>query len=254
MPTDNGPGGPRSLSSLRTLIRQEADLVNSQFVTDAELNTYINQSRYRLYDKLIISFGDDYFVSTATITTDGVNTSFALPDGTLYSAAPVFYKGGLVEVVSGSGVQPNQPVTLRRYNLRDKNRFNMPMVTVGSPFWPRYRFLDGNIVFDRLPVSGLGVKLWYAPKLSPLVSDSDVADDWSGWLELVVVDCCIKCRLKEESDISGFAARKAELVAEIDEAKGNRDLGEPNTVAETESIGPFGAPGPFNGNYGGGWF
>lgn len=252
---DNGPGGSRSLASLRTMIRQECDIENDPNIQDSELNTWINQSRYRLYDILIQHFGDDYYTAQAQITTDGVNTSFSLPEGTLYSGAPVFYKGQLVEAIAGYGATSAAPITLAQYNLREKNQYQRPFSSVASPrTFPRYRIMGsnpGNIVFNFLPVGGLVINLWYAPKLAPLLNDADVADDFSGYLEMVIVDCCLKALGKQERDASLFAARKNELIAQIDSASTNRNLAEPNTVVTTEDgYGPFGGMG---GGFGGTW-
>lgn len=254
---DDGPGGSRSLASLRDMVREESDTEGDPHVGDAELSRYVNQSRYRLYDKLIQCFGDDYFTAQAQLTTDGTNTQYSLPDGTLYGAAPPFYKGQLVEAIGGGNIPPNSPVTLLPFNLREKNRFQRPLSTLAAPsFFPRYRIMGsnpGSIDFTPLPSAGLVVNLWYAPKLTPLVADGDVADDFSGWLELVVVDAAIKVLGKQERDASLLVARKREMVAEIEAAAANRNLGDPNTVTMTEGESyPFGG---YGGNgYGGGGF
>lgn len=51
-----------TLAELRTEVRRRSDMENSQFVKDAELTTYINQSYVELYDLLIARF-EDYFVT-----------------------------------------------------------------------------------------------------------------------------------------------------------------------------------------------
>jgi hypothetical protein len=250
---DDGPGGSRALSSLRDMVREESDTENDQHVTDPEIDRYINQSRYRLYDKLIQSFGDDYFTAQAQITTDGQSAQFNLPDGILYGGALPFYKGELVEAIAGGNIPANSPVTLLPFNLREKNRFQRPLSMLAAPgMFPRYRIMGsnpGNIIFTPRPSAGLVVNLWYAPKLPPLVVDTDVADDFSGWLELVVVDAAIKVVGKQERDAGLLVARKRELVAEIEAAAANRNLADPNTVVMTE--GDSYHAGGFSG--GGSW-
>lgn len=253
---DNGPGGPRSLASLRDMVREETDTENDEHVSDPELNRYINNSRYRLYDKLIMSFGDDYFTAQAQFTTDGINSQFRLPDGVLYGGALPYYKGELVEAISGGNIPSNSPVTLLPFNLREKNRFQRPLSMLAAPsMFPRYRIMGsnpGNIIFTPLPSAGLVVNLWYAPKLPPLVADGDVADDFSGWLELVVVDAAIKVLGKQERDATLMVARKRGLIEEIEAAAANRNLADPNTVVMTEGDNyPFGGGG--FGFSGGGW-
>lgn len=255
MPLSSGdPGGLLTLTALRTLVRQESDTENDNHISDTELTSYINSSRYRLYDLLIRCFGDDYYTATAQLTTDGTNAQFALPDGTLYTSAQAFYKGALVEAVSGGNIAPNSPVTLQPMGgLREKNKYQRPLSMLAAPnMFPRYRIIGapqatnptvtGYILFAPLPASGLVVQLWYAPKLKPLVASGDVADDFSGYLEYAVIDAAIKVKDKQERDCSVMMARLAKIEQDIQNAAVNRNMGEPNTVLMTEGEGfaPFG--------------
>lgn len=248
-------GGPSTLLDLRTRARQESDTENDPHISDSELTTYINASRWELYDILITRFGDDYFSANATITTDGVNQLFPLPDGLLYLGAPAYYKGLLVEVqaLASAGSNPAQPtwVTLLPFMLREKNKFNLANGSLNVGYlYPRYRLNGSDLMFTPLPQQGLTIQLWYAPRLLPLVNDQDVADDWSGWLEYVVVDAAIKCLRKQERDATDMKEAKAALKARIEFTAANRNLGEPNTVVETgPSDGVFGWGGQ-GGPYG----
>lgn len=247
-------GGRQALSDLRTMVRSETDTENDPNITDAELTSFINMSRLGMYNYLIKSFGDDYYTASAQLTTDGVLQAFPLPDGTLYSAAPAFYKGALVEAISGGSITANFPVTLQPFNFREKNRYQQSMSVSALPsLLPRYRIMGatgatnpttvGTIFFNILPASGLVVRLWYAPKLTPLSDAADIADDFGGYLEHVVVDASIKVAQKQERAelLQTLGARKAELKQEIIEAVANRNIGDPNTVVETDGdSGPFG--------------
>lgn len=264
-----GQGGAMTLLALRNLIRQESDIENDPHIGEAELTVWVNQSRLALYDKLIQSFGDDYFTASAIFATDGQSFQFSLPDGTLYGGAPPFYKGELLEVISGGVAQPNAPITLLPFNFREKNRYIRPFSMLAVPqLFPRYRIMGanpnqplnpsapwtGSIFFTPLPSAGMQCRLWYAPKLAPLVGDNDVADDFSGWLELVVIDCAIKALGKQERDASLLVARKTERLADLSAAVSNRNIGDPNSVIKTsdESFGGrMGWPGA--GAWGGGW-
>jgi len=247
-------GGISTLSSLRTAIRQQSDTENDPHIQDSELNAWINASYLELYGLLVTAYGEDYFSAQASITTDGVNQNFPLPDGNLYNGAPRFFKGMLAEIIQGPSVTPYAPVTLRPFNLHEKNRYNLPgyAFSVGPFLYPRYRLNGSTIMFTPVPQGGLVVRLWYAPALSPLVYDTDVANDLNGWLELVIVDGCIKAMGKQERDAGLFVARKNALIQRIREEAANRNLADPNTVTETDPVTPFGSPaGPWGG--GGYW-
>ena len=62
-----------TLAELREASRQRADQENSQFISDSELNSYINQSYFELYDILVQSYGDDYYVANPVLS-DVINS------------------------------------------------------------------------------------------------------------------------------------------------------------------------------------
>jgi hypothetical protein len=256
-------GGRLTLTELILLVRQESDTENDPHVTDPELTNYFNLAYLDLYNKLIESYGDDYYTARAQLTTDGVNQSFALPDGTLYSSAPAFFKGVLVEAISGGNIAPNSPVTLHPFNLREKNRYMRPMSILAVPnMLPRYRIMGavsatnpttrGTILFTPLPASGLVVQLWYAPMLTPLSAGSDIADSFSGEIEYAIIDAARRVAQKQERAelFQGLTIRYSELDKKIEKALANRNLGDPNTVVETDGEGgPFGSFGSGPGSW-----
>ncbi len=99
--------GQTNLSGIRTTVRQRTDKVNSQFVTDVELNGFINSSIQELYDLLIGAYGEDYFsqIPPYLITTDGVNDKYNLPDGSSAYTLPL-PAGGAVPVSTINGTFP----------------------------------------------------------------------------------------------------------------------------------------------------
>jgi len=56
----------RTLAQLREEVRQRADMVNSAFVTNAEVDRCINQSWAQLYDRLLAT-GEDYYIKYVDI-------------------------------------------------------------------------------------------------------------------------------------------------------------------------------------------
>ena len=53
-----------ALNDLRLKARQRSDQVNSQFVTDSELDGYVNNSYSELYDIIVSRYDDDYFLTS----------------------------------------------------------------------------------------------------------------------------------------------------------------------------------------------
>lgn len=70
----------RTLAELEEAVRREADMVNSQFVTSAEVRAYINQSWAELYDRIVL-FDQEYLLRYVDITSTGAGEYDLLQDG-----------------------------------------------------------------------------------------------------------------------------------------------------------------------------
>ncbi len=168
-----------SLGDLVDQVRNESDQVNSTFVTDLEIVTYISNSYKELYDMLIGAYGEDYYVAKrATFLTQQNFDLYPLPNGVLtfldennnpFVAAP-FYK------LLGTDYQLNQNnpqgyITLKTFPFSERNRFAVPNF---ASFWGfsnlRYRLNGDNIWFTPIPQSGQPIRLWYIPRPVNLVS------------------------------------------------------------------------------------
>lgn len=90
------PPSEMSLGELRLQAQETADRVNSQFVTNPEWNAFIRLAMYELYDLLIGSYEDYYATQQVTITTNGSQQYYPLPDGVtnypggIYTSAAVY--------------------------------------------------------------------------------------------------------------------------------------------------------------------
>lgn len=245
--------GQMSLYEIRLRAQQRADMVNNNFVTTPEWNSYINQSYYELYDLLITTYEDYYVAPRLTITTDG-NQTFALPNGQNYSGAPALYK--MFGVDLGLDGSNNAFATLKKFDFIQRNRYVFPQITTTllGVFNLQYRVVGGNIMFIPTPSAGQQIGLWYFPRLTMMLRDSDVMDGISGWTEYVIVDAAMKALQKEESDISALMAEKMALKQRIEGSATNRDAGQPDTISDTrtngERWGTFGGS-EFDGPWGG---
>jgi hypothetical protein len=253
--------GEMSLAQIRLMARQRADRVNSNFVTDSECNLYINQAMFELRD-LITTVYEDYFVAPPIqFGVDGVNFQFPLPDGATTFAsginpatsfvAPPFYKLMGVDLALQSAT--NAYVTINKFNFIDRNRFVFPNTasTIYGVFNLQYRVLGNNIEFIPTPTAGQQIRLWYIPRMTELLQDTDTTDQGiSGWIEYVIVRTAIYILAKEESDISNLEQQILFLKARIEDTAANRDQGQPDRVSDTRSGngGGFGT-----GGFGSGW-
>lgn len=213
-----------TLQYLITTSRQRADMVNSQFVTDAELTGYINASYAELYDLLVQKYGDDYFVANVySFLTDGTSDSYNLPDD--------FYK--LLGVDLNLSNTPDSFITLQKFMFKDRNRYAVPNF---QSFYGvtnlRYRVRGTKLWFTPIPAGGQTIRMWYVPKITYLVLPTDVMDGVSGWEEYIVIDAAIKMLEKEESDPSVFLLQKQAMIQRIEAAAENRDAGSPQVVID----------------------
>ena len=250
--------GQMTLGQLRTAAQQRADMTNSQFVTTLEWNSYINQSAFELYD-LLTTVYEDYNVQAYTFSTVGGQAQYALPNGSTVTDAisgqvvPAFYK--LMGVDLGLASTTNAWVTIQNFDFIQRNRYVYPQLssTYAGVFNLRYRLVGNKLMFIPAPSGGQYVRIWYVPRLTMLLQDSDILDGVSGWTEYVIVDAAIKAMQKEESDVTVLAAQKMALIDRINGSAQNRDVGQPNTISDirTRSERWGGGFAGGDGNYGG---
>lgn len=248
--------GNLSLGELRLRSQQRADRVNSPFVTLPEWNFFIRQSAYELYDLLITVYEDYYVAPRLFFTTDGSSESYALPNGQNLDGAPAFYKGYGLDL--GLDNSANAFVTLKKFDFISRNQYVFPQITSSllGIYNLRYRFVGSNIMFSPIPSAGQQIGLWYFPRLSRLLKDTDVIDGISGWTQYVIVRAAKYALDKEESDTTKLDAELLFLKQRIEESAMNRDAGSPDTISNTRTTGARWGMDGDGGSYGfndGGW-
>ncbi len=161
-------GGQMTLDALVLAARQRASMETSQFVSDAEVQSYVNQSAYELYDLLVAAYADDYFLAPPfTFVTDGVNDTFPLPAD--------FFKlvGADVSISNGT---PGTWVTLRPFEMAERNLYALPGVTpflgIGAM---RYRLRALSIWFLPLPAAGQTMRLLYVPRMVEMADSATLS-------------------------------------------------------------------------------
>lgn len=253
-------GGEMSLGELQTRCRQRADRLNSQFVTNSEVISYINQSQYELYDLLIDVYEDYFKAPNAIFYSVGNQQIYPMPNGVLtfktdagvdFVPAPIYKLLGLD---LGLNQNNNGWVTVDKYNFIDRNRFFYPNTasTIYGVFNSQYRWLGNNLEIIPSPSANQPLRILYIPRLPQLLQNQDITTtSISGWLEYVITDVAIKILQKEESDVSVLMAQKQELKTRIESSANNRDAGRPDTISDVRGNGWWNRNGGFNGPSGG---
>jgi hypothetical protein len=218
-----------TLSEFRTRVRQRANMEGTQFVTDSEVDGYVNASAAELYDVLVSRF-EDYYLQSTTATVASGSDSMPLPAD--------FYKLRGVDVDIGG-----RYASLRSFNFTDRNEYDSDLqIFRRLAIRVRYRLQASGIKLAPSEQAPGSYRLWYIPRLETLVDDADTFDGINGWEEYVVVDAAIKCLQKEESSTTDLERQKAALLKRIEAMAANRDAGEPERLV-----------GPRNGRTDWGW-
>jgi hypothetical protein len=257
--------GETSLAAIRLAAKQRADRVNSNFVSDPEWNTYINTSMYELYDLLITVYEDYYLATPVQFPTNGNQFLYPLPDGTTIFtnfltqqpfAAPALYKlQGVDLALQNTAPSANAFVTVNKFNFIDRNRFVYPNTasTIYGVFNLQYRMMGSNIEFIPTPSANQNIRLWYIPRLTNLLKDTDTTTTGiSGWTEYIVVKAAYYALTKEESDTSSLVMQLQALTDRIISSASNRDAGQPDKISDTRVNNGWNGNGSgWNGSYGG---
>ena len=215
-----------TLSEIRQRCRERADMESSQFVTDDELNFYINKSVAELHDILVQSYGEDYYVKNVTFQTVSQQEAYSLSS---IITDDDFYKLRALD----AKLNGDDWFTLQKFNFNERNRFqHFGVWDILGITNVRYRIVGNELRFVPLPDSAVDVRVWYIPRAVTLSDDSDTYDDFNGWIEYVIIDCGIKMLNKEESDVSVLLAEKQLLKRRIEEAANNRDVDQPESVED----------------------
>lgn len=259
------PTAEMTLGQIRLAAQQRSDRVNSQFVTMPEWNTFINQAMYELYDLLITVYEDLYVATPVQFVADGSTFLYPLPNGsnTFQSGIspsttftpPALYK--LLGVDLALQTANNAYVTVNKFNFIDRNRFVYPNTasTIYGVFNLRYRLMGNNIEFIPTPSGNQSIRLWYIPRLTALLQDTDITTlGISGWLQYVIVRAAKYALDKEESDTQKLDEELLFLKSRIEESAANRDAGQPDRISDTRAGNGWGTYGPgsgYNGSSGG---
>jgi len=202
-----------TLAQIRSRVRQLADIEDSTFISDSEVNSYISESYAELYD-LLLSSGLSYFESSDSITGTGSAT---------YSLPADYY--GTVRIDRDAG---DYLVPLRPIGPNEVPNFS----EASNQFAVAYRVVGSNVTLYPPPSSGT-YKHLYIPAPDDLDVDTETVDGVSGWEQYVIYDAAIKCMEKEESAPAHLSARLDRIKMRIEEAAQNRMWGDTTTIAET---------------------
>jgi hypothetical protein len=219
----------RTLIQMRTSAREHADQVNSGFVSDTELTSYINYGCKKLYDMLIEAFGENYYVTDPLdFQTVANQQDYALP-------ADFYQLVGLDLKIS-----TNEYLTLKPFDWVKRNFYNSSRIfALNGDENYKYLLVGNNIRFVPIPTAVKTMTLHYIPAFTNLSADIDTFDGINGWEEFVIIDAAIKMKQKEESDAQVLMMMKAEIEERITKLKNKRDQAFSKKVSDVRRVNNY---------------
>ena len=193
-----------------------ADMEDSGFVSDSELNDYINSSYAELYD-LLVSSNSEYFLSSATSTVASGSSTITLPSD--------FYKLRAVDFQSNG-----RWYDIEQFSIPERNQYSSTYINLGEV---RYRLQGSTLKLIPNDNAGGQYQIWYTPLPTTLSADSDEVEEGNGWSGLVVVDAAIRCLMKEESSTTELMKIKSDLVKRVVDMAAKRDSGKPKKIIDS---------------------
>lgn len=181
-----------SRSTLRERVRQRADVVSDNHVSDAEINDLLNEGITEHWDLLVTAAPPDYYAASTTVSVVSGTSVYALPSD--------FYKLRAVQVLEG-----------------------------GEEYRPVGPIQDADIQRYRSPSTSATVRVRYIPAAYTLTSDGSVFDGVNGWEELVVLHAAIDILQKRGQDPSFLMAKRDRFVQRM-QMVSHRDAGEPPRI------------------------
>lgn len=205
-------GRSRQLSDLRADAAFLADLptpTTSTHITTQNLTDLINAGIAELFNLIIEACGEEVYLKTTAITTDGINYSYALPAD--------YYKLRRVEYVTAT----NDTVPLHRFGPEER-----PFLLSTSPGWDgepfRYNTAgktqlgDGaGTLIELLPLPAIGKTINIAYIFCParLVADADKLDGFAGFEDYAAVYAAHRCAVRAEKfELAGTLAAERERI------------------------------------------
>lgn len=208
-----------TLLQIRNFALARADMQNSNFRDNTQLNFLINQSINELYD-ILISKMEDYYVNQMSFTITAPADSHVL--------------GSQVYKIRGVDYNYNGYwSTMHSFMLEDRNRYQYSHSRAVGNYNSRYRWMGDAIQIIPSETAAGDYRIWYIPRLEELFSDADILNSKiEFWLDYIVIDVAIKLLQQEESDVSVLMAQKAAMVQRVESMASNRDAGEPQRVTD----------------------
>lgn len=249
-----------TLLQLRDLAKDLSDMENSDFLSDAEWNLYINFGLQELYDLLAESHDQEFLLKTYSFATAAPTNTYTLPadfhvlkgvdfSTCCFPSQTVDGDPGEQDTYDVQTQEIDDVYTLRPYTFEERHAYtNTNYYPVRSSLRPtmRYRVFTESVIddvngspttayFHRIrfnPVQSGFVQVWYLPNVPYLSSDTDFTPSFYGFEEYPAIYAAIQALAKEESDTTPLQAKLEMLKGRIRIMAAARDIGYPGKITD----------------------
>lgn len=161
-----------NLLQLRAASRQRADEEADGFITNGELNNYINQGSRYIYTQMVQRF-EDYFIIPGEVSNGGVFNTVA--DQQLYAMPSQLHKLVKVEMRSSTSNNERDYYRIRRVNIANYDASaRSPALLSGNGFSFGYYIAGSKIGLRPIPSAQTQtIRIWYVPFIPLLALDVD---------------------------------------------------------------------------------
>lgn len=186
------------LTDLRDSARSKADEQSSGFISDVELDRFLNQGLRLIYGKIVQNF-EDYFIVKGTALNGGLIAVTA--NDNEYSLPTNMLKLVRVERRNTNDSNENNWRKLMRLNIGNDQINDFFPIREGRDQGFGY-FVAGNKLFLRpVPSGGFDMRLWFIPKVTTMSSTTDEPEVPEEYHELIAEYGAIQCLAKSGEGI-----------------------------------------------------
>jgi hypothetical protein len=213
----------RSAENMIEDVRQRADMVGSDFVSDAEILEYLNQEIAELHGVIRRAEGQPHKRAYEDIAVTSGTSTYPLP-------------ATFGELLSVELTMNGQRARLHPF--MEYERASLEIATLGPT---RYRINGDNV--DLLPATSSGtLRLSYIeapPRLVLSPGSPNTFDGFNGYEVAAISGATATCLQKEESDPSFYLGQKDRIIRHIQAMAANRDGGMPERVTDVVGWNPW---------------
>lgn len=214
--------------------RRYADMTGDDFRTDTEIERMVNQKLAEFYDLLVSARGQDYYITSDTISVVASTATYSLPDD--------FYQ---LKSLTLEWSSTDHEIVHPLNSVAARNRYQSAYTTWEQFGRKGYRLRGTTVEFLPTPTSAVTCRVQYIPTFTALTNTTpgttDIFDCVNGWEKLITLGVAMELMEMEEAGTSQkWAAQYQAQYDRIEAMAADRDADQPMQI---EDVNPDGDGG-----------